>query len=104
MKCQKVAHQTGLMESLENFLRGSEMELVYIGEEHAMHFPALIKPFQHRETGKQYSWMDVSAMAALGEVKLRPATTEEMAAAAQHFSLISASLAYLGQFMDEEAQ
>lgn len=80
------------------------MDLVYIGEEHAMHFPTLIKPFQDRCTGKQYSWIDVSAMASLGEVHIRPATPDEMAAAAQHFGLISASLAYLSQFMVEEVQ
>lgn len=80
------------------------MELVYIGEQHAVHFPSLIKPFQHRETGKQFDWVDVSAMALIGEVHLRPATPEEMAALEQHFNLITASLAYLSQFMDGEAQ
>lgn len=80
------------------------MELVYIGEEHAMKLPALIQPFQEHATGKQFSWIDVSAMACHEEVLIKPATPEQMTAVAKHAELISASLVYLSQFMDGEAQ
>ena len=80
------------------------MELVYIGEQHAMNLPGLIKPFQDRVTGKQFDWVDVSDMALKGGVYLRPATPDEMAALEKHFGLITASLTYLSQFMDGEPQ
>ena len=80
------------------------MELVFIGHEIPAHLPDLIKPFQHRATGKQYTWMDVAEMAAVGEVKIRPASAEEMDAAMKHVDLIGASCAYLSQFMNSEAQ
>ena len=80
------------------------MNLVYIGEQHAVHLPGMIKPFQDRATGKQFDWVDISVMASAGEVHIRPATPEEMEAVEKHFGLINASLAYLSQFMDGETQ
>ena len=80
------------------------MELTYIGEQYTAHLPEWIKPLQDRATGKQYDWLDVSDMALAGEVHIRPATANEIAAADQHFSLITASLAYLSQFKVGESQ
>ena len=79
------------------------MELVYIGDEIPMHLPDLIRPFQHRETGKQYGWPDVADLVAVGPLNIRPATAEEMEAAMKHVDLIGASCAYLQQFTGGEA-
>ena len=80
------------------------MNLVYIGDEIPLQLPGLIKPFQHRESGKQYGWPEIADFVAVSEVNIRPANAEEMAAAEKHFELIGASLTYLSQFMDGESQ
>lgn len=79
------------------------MDLVYIGEEYVSELPDYVKPFQEASTGKQYGWMDLSEIACHSELRITPASPEQMRAAWENVSLIKASLSFLSQFSNSGA-
>lgn len=78
--------------------------LVYIGEQFPAEVPAFVKPFQEKETTKQYSWEQVVELMMTEGVTVRPIGEEENEALHQNVNLIKACCAFLEQYAEHPEQ
>ena len=78
--------------------------LVYIGEQLPAEVPAFVKPFQEKETEKQYSWEQVAHLMLTEGVLIRPIEAEEIESLHQNVNLIKACCAFLEKYAEYPEQ